>query len=185
LLEPWTELAHAEEWVKDRTARPDTRLYSVLLKLEHIVSAVAEPQINEHGLIPDAATTIGLIGVTRGSHLTYLLHPDYWGRGLMTEALQVFLPAWVLHFSDLSFLEAVIAEDNVRSRRVLEKCGFSEDSTQSERRSLSELEENALKAAVQGLGLITKRSDVEARRKKTKRNKYVIYYVYFRRGHSL
>jgi len=103
----------------------------------------------------------------------------------MTEALQVFLPAWVLHFPDLNFIEAVVAEDNVRSRRVLEKCGFSEDSTQSERRRLSELDENALKAAVQALGLITKRSDVEARRKKTKRNKYVMYYLYIQRGHSL
>ncbi|MCI9402528.1 MAG: GNAT family N-acetyltransferase [Oscillospiraceae bacterium] len=54
----------------------------------------------------------------------YALHPDYWGRGLMTEAVRELLRCgfeelglaaiWCGHFAD-----------NHRSRRVIEKCGFT------------------------------------------------------------
>ncbi len=53
----------------------------------------------------------------------YALHPDYWGRGLMTEVVQELLR---YGFEDLG-LNAIWCghfADNVRSRRVIEKCGF-------------------------------------------------------------
>jgi len=86
-------------------------------------------------------------------------------------------------FPDLKFLEAVVAEDNLRSRRVLEKCGFCEDGRHSERRGLSERRrlsergENALKAAVQGLGLNTRSLEAEVEKETPKRKRFVLYYL--------
>lgn len=122
--------------------------------------------------------TIGLIGVTRTNHLTYLLDPTHWGHGFMTEALLAFIPIWKTCYPTVNFLEAFVAADNVRSRRVLEKCGFYEDSRHGERRNLSELDEAALKFAVQGLGLIGRREDAETPEEEPKRNKFVMYYLF-------
>ena len=55
--------------------------------------------------------------------LGYMIHPDYWGKGLVTEAA-----AAAVHygFKGLHFhsIEAIIDPDNVASARVLEKLNF-------------------------------------------------------------
>ena len=52
--------------------------------------------------------------------VTYWIGREYWGRGVATEALSVFL-------DDLTTrpLYARAAKDNVASIRVLQKCGFT------------------------------------------------------------
>ena len=53
--------------------------------------------------------------------LGYWIAREHWGRGLATRAVRAFLaevPARPLH--------ATVATDNVASRRVLEKCGFTD-----------------------------------------------------------
>ena len=52
-------------------------------------------------------------------HVCYWISRDYWGQGVATGALR-------LHIAELTSrpLHASIAFDNLRSRRVLEKCGF-------------------------------------------------------------
>lgn len=71
---------------------------------------------------------IGTIGfnfmslVSKKGEINYDLHPDYWGRGIMTAAL-----AEVLEFSSeigLTRIQATVIEGNERSVRVLEKAGF-------------------------------------------------------------
>jgi RimJ/RimL family protein N-acetyltransferase len=52
--------------------------------------------------------------------VTYWLGRDHWGRGLATRALRAFLDELQ---PDVIYARA--AADNVASRRVLEKCGFS------------------------------------------------------------
>ncbi|WP_241758808.1 GNAT family N-acetyltransferase [Pyxidicoccus parkwayensis] len=51
--------------------------------------------------------------------VTYWLGRSYWGRGLATRALSVFLT-----HEKTRPLHARAAKDNLGSRRVLEKCGF-------------------------------------------------------------
>lgn len=55
--------------------------------------------------------------------LGYMIHPDYWGRGLVTEAA-----AAAVHygFTSLQFhsIEAIIDPDNVASAKVLDKLHF-------------------------------------------------------------
>ena len=58
-----------------------------------------------------------------GRELGYVLSKDYWGRGLMPEAVQA-----VIHycFQELNYDYLTCGHflHNVRSRRVIEKCGF-------------------------------------------------------------
>jgi [ribosomal protein S5]-alanine N-acetyltransferase len=37
---------------------------------------------------------IGIIGVVREQEIGYRLHPDFWGKGYMTEALSMFIEMW-------------------------------------------------------------------------------------------
>ena len=74
----------------------------------------------EHGGHP-----IGYIatGNSEGVEVYYALHPDHWGQGLMSEAVQAFLIDLFARFP----INRIIAdrfEDNPASGRVLEKCGF-------------------------------------------------------------
>jgi RimJ/RimL family protein N-acetyltransferase len=51
--------------------------------------------------------------------VTYWLGKEYWGRGLATQALAVFL-----RVQTIRPLLARAAKDNLASIRVLQKCGF-------------------------------------------------------------
>jgi RimJ/RimL family protein N-acetyltransferase len=65
------------------------------------------------------AGPIGSWGGPDEREVTYWIGRSYWGKGIATAALEAFLsvdPTRPLH--------ARVAQDNVASRRVLEKCGF-------------------------------------------------------------
>jgi RimJ/RimL family protein N-acetyltransferase len=67
----------------------------------------------------EVAGTIGSWGDPDEGEVTYWIGRSYWGKGIVTCALKVFLtvdPSRPLH--------ARVASDNVASRRVLVKCGF-------------------------------------------------------------
>jgi [ribosomal protein S5]-alanine N-acetyltransferase len=53
----------------------------------------------------------------------YLLHRDYWQKGIMYEVLQSVL-AFAFNDMNCHSIEAIIDPDNVASARLLEKCGF-------------------------------------------------------------
>ncbi|WP_426350688.1 GNAT family N-acetyltransferase [Alloiococcus sp. CFN-8] len=59
-----------------------------------------------------------------GRDIGYVLHKDYWGQGLMTEAVKRVIE---YSFKDLNydFLSCVHYTYNNQSRRVIEKCGFT------------------------------------------------------------
>ncbi len=67
---------------------------------------------------------IGTIGVGVAS-IGYFLAPSHWGRGLMTEALAVVLPAVFQKFP-LNRIEAGHFEDNPASGSILQRFGFEE-----------------------------------------------------------
>ncbi|PKM69770.1 MAG: GNAT family N-acetyltransferase [Firmicutes bacterium HGW-Firmicutes-19] len=52
--------------------------------------------------------------------VSYWLGKEYWGKGIGTAALGLFLKVYQLKRP----IYARVAKDNLRSRRVLEKCGF-------------------------------------------------------------
>ncbi len=52
--------------------------------------------------------------------VSYWIEKKYWGQGIATEALKQFIPTL-----SKRPLYGRIASDNIASRRVLEKCGFT------------------------------------------------------------
>ena len=59
----------------------------------------------------------------RGREIGYVLSKDYWGRGLMAEAVKAVI-RWLLEDVRLDFITVGHYVRNDRSRRVIEKCGF-------------------------------------------------------------
>ena len=53
----------------------------------------------------------------------YMLHPDYWRQGLMSEALQTIID-YAFNETDLHSIEANVGVKNTPSMRLLEKNGF-------------------------------------------------------------
>lgn len=64
------------------------------------------------------------VQVLQGREIGYVLSRDYWGRGLMPEAVQA-----VIHHAftveNYDWLTCSHFKWNLQSRRVIEKCGFS------------------------------------------------------------
>lgn len=59
----------------------------------------------------------------QGRSIGYVLSKDYWGRGLMPEAVKVVID-YLFNELDYDFLLCGHFDFNDRSRRVQEKCGF-------------------------------------------------------------
>ncbi|MBU2713554.1 GNAT family N-acetyltransferase [Zooshikella harenae] len=77
-------------------------------------------------------TLFSIHQASRRAELGYILKRDYWGRGLMQEALNAFI-----HFAftslDLHRLEADIDPRNHASKRVLQRLGFNKEGFLRER----------------------------------------------------
>lgn len=60
--------------------------------------------------------------------LGYSLSENFWGQGIMTEAAMEVLD-YGFEYMRLSIISITTGEENDRSRRVIEKCGFSYEGT--------------------------------------------------------
>ena len=58
-----------------------------------------------------------------GREIGYVLSKDYWGQGLMPEAVNAVI-RYLFEVENLDFIICGHFERNARSRRVIEKCGF-------------------------------------------------------------
>lgn len=59
----------------------------------------------------------------QGREIGYVLSKDYWGQGLMPEAVKAVI-AWLFDVVGLDFIMIGHFVWNNQSRRVIEKCGF-------------------------------------------------------------
>lgn len=77
-----------------------------------------------------AVGSIGILPQTdvyrKNAELGYWLGQSYWGRGIMTEAVDAIVRYAFQHF-DIHRIYASVFERNLASIRVLEKCGFSRE----------------------------------------------------------
>ncbi len=79
----------------------------------------------------NSAEMLGSIAAHPAGHrvaLGYLLAPDAWGRGLMTEAVSE-LTSWFLEQSEVFRVWALCDFENQASARVLERSGFEMEGT--------------------------------------------------------
>ena len=58
-----------------------------------------------------------------GREIGYVLSKDYWGQGIMPEAVQAVIK-WLFKEEKLDFVMVGHFDFNNQSRRVIEKCGF-------------------------------------------------------------
>lgn len=66
---------------------------------------------------------LGLDEALRGREIGYVLSKEYWGRGLMPEAVTAVI-RYCFAVLDFDCLTCGHFDHNARSRRVVEKCGF-------------------------------------------------------------
>lgn len=59
----------------------------------------------------------------QGREIGYVLSKDYWGQGLMPEAVRAVI-RWLFEDQGLDFVMVGHFDFNDQSRRVIEKCGF-------------------------------------------------------------
>lgn len=59
----------------------------------------------------------------QGREIGYVLSKDYWGQGLMTEAVKAVIN-YLFNSCNLDFLTCGYYDFNIQSKRVQEKCGF-------------------------------------------------------------
>lgn len=78
-------------------------------------------------------TLLGHIGFSKpyssptrlGYEISYAIDdPAHWGRGLMTEAVSLFVP-FLFATNPIERIQAVVHPENIGSQRVLEKVGFA------------------------------------------------------------
>jgi RimJ/RimL family protein N-acetyltransferase len=86
-----------------------------------------------HWAIEVEGSAVGAIGCILGkgvhaksAQFGYWLGEAYWGRGIMTAAVQRVAP-YVLSRFELARLESPVFEWNAASMRVLESCGFARE----------------------------------------------------------
>lgn len=83
-----------------------------------------------HILSQPDPTRPGVMGV---GTVGYALNKEYWGRGLMTEAMNAILDYLFLRWGMITVSHFV---GNERSKRVIEKCGFKYEGTLRRRYSI-------------------------------------------------
>lgn len=59
----------------------------------------------------------------KGREIGFVLSKAYWGKGIMTEAVKAVID-YLFNKMDFDFLLCGYYENNLRSKRVQEKCGF-------------------------------------------------------------
>lgn len=91
--------------------------------LESMIAA--DPENSDDFVIQAQGRVIGKAGFWRLPEIGYILHPDYWGRGLATEALTAVIDH-VIATRDTDGVTADVDPANVASIRLLGRLGFEQ-----------------------------------------------------------
>jgi len=112
-------------WLRDRFPSPYTEADA-----EVFLSRVARQDPRTIFAIATAREAIGGIGLEFGddihrftAELGYWLGESFWGRGIVTEAVRLFVP-WAFEHREVYRIHAAAFAGNEASVRVLEKAGF-------------------------------------------------------------
>lgn len=105
------------EWLRTRFARLETRR-SADGHEQWLNWVIRLPNSGLIGYVQATVHSEGRAGIA------YELSSAYWGRGLAREAVQGMMSELVEHYEVRSFF-AVLKGENVRSRHLLERLGFS------------------------------------------------------------
>lgn len=85
-----------------------------------------DPLTSHEYVVEMDGRVIGKARCWRLAEVGYIFHPDVWGMGIATEALQAILPNVFENFPDVKQITAEIDTRNIASERVLLRLGFYE-----------------------------------------------------------
>jgi [ribosomal protein S5]-alanine N-acetyltransferase len=103
---PHKDAVETEAYLHAEASRPGAYLWSIFLKDES-----------------KAIGQVHILGETRLPGMGYIIHPDYWGKGIAPEACRAALP-FVFENLGCDRIELWIDETNTASLRVAQKLGF-------------------------------------------------------------
>ncbi len=94
-----------------------------------------EPEFGVLLMVDDADHILGQVNFYKASpvmnayEIGYRVYqPENWGKGYTTEAVRLFVP-FLFELKQVDRVQALILPENIGSRRVLEKCGFTFEGT--------------------------------------------------------
>ena len=116
------QVADAAGWPPHRSVEDSQKVILSVFSAPHTFAVVERGS----GRVIGSA---GFTGAARGTfgpsdEIGYALHPDWWGRGIMTEVAGELL-RYGFQDRDLEAVWASHYAENPASERVIEKCGFS------------------------------------------------------------
>ena len=135
------QLSDAPAWYAYLSQSEVTRLTSyniqsindVTAMIEHYITGYAQKGSSRWALVrKDSDLLIGTCGYywwdTGNSlaELGYDLSQDYWGKNIMTAAVQTVVK-WGFETLEINRIQATVMVDNIGSARVLEKNGFQQE----------------------------------------------------------
>lgn len=105
----------------------DSLPYENIEQTERLLTAMvaASPDESDDFILEHEGQAIGKAGCWRLGEIGFILHPDYWGRGLAHEALNAVIPH---NFQTLAVdrLAADVDPRNTASLKLLSRLGFRE-----------------------------------------------------------
>ena len=121
------EVGHAAGWKPHESRRETGQILAGFMHGTEVWAVVWK----------ETGKVIGSVGLHGDSHrssspdvkmLGYVLSPDYWGRGVMTEAARRVI-SYAFEERGVRLVSVSHFSFNNRSRRVIEKCGFAYEGT--------------------------------------------------------
>jgi RimJ/RimL family protein N-acetyltransferase len=113
-----TDVQQSKDWLEMCLGRENTYNFSVELLGSEKEATESDPEPKRR--------VIGVVGAIRTPEIGYMVHPDYWGTGITTEAMRAFMPLFWEHTEGrFDYCFALVDPDHTPSRKVLEKLGFS------------------------------------------------------------
>jgi len=117
---------------------PDIKTSTYEESRQNILEAIRQSTLSERQkyyfaiISKDTKEFIGSIGFTvlandkkdRAAGLGYFILPEYWGRGITTEAAKAVVE-FIFSYTDILNIEAGCAKKNIASEQVMQKIGMS------------------------------------------------------------
>lgn len=111
-------------WSPHRNLEESRRILSHFIEGRHVFALEIHGKvIGSLGIEKYNEENYPELGAFRGREIGYVLSKDYWGQGLMPEAVGAVID-YLFDVEDLDFILVGHFDRNDRSRRVIEKCGF-------------------------------------------------------------
>lgn len=111
-------------WNPHRNMEESRRILSNFIQGKHVFALEHQGKvIGSLGVEEYNEENYPELAAFQGREIGYVLSKDYWGQGLMPEAVRAVI-AYLFDTIDLDFLLVGHFDRNNQSRRVIEKCGF-------------------------------------------------------------